>query len=196
MFIPLDADPIALFEEWYAEARNCGLREPGAVCLATGDADGAPSARMLLLKGVDERGFTLFTNQESRKGRELDANPRAALCFYWMPLGKQVRVEGTVGPVSNDEADAYFASRSRESRIGAWASIQSRPMAHAEELAERMQRFEEEFRGKDVPRPPQWSGFRVAPDVIEFWLEKPHRLHDRVVYGRGPDGWNAERLYP
>lgn len=203
-FVP-PADPFALFEDWFALAAAHEINDPNGLALATATADGAPSVRMVLLKGVDgaeapARGFVFFTNLESRKGEELARNPRAALCFYWKSLRRQVRVEGPVGPVDAAEADAYFASRARGSRIGAWASAQSRPLADratlAEAVAETTRRFGPEEADGPVPRPPHWSGFRLVPWRIEFWQERPDRLHDRVVYEPGPSGWRIRRLYP
>jgi pyridoxamine 5'-phosphate oxidase len=189
-------DPIARFAELLESAKRTDLPEPTAMTLATADRQGRPSARMVLLKGFDERGFSFYTNLESRKAGELTENPRAALCFHWQPLEVQVRIEGPVSPVPEDEADAYFASRPRGSQIGAWASLQSRPLPDAATLARRIQEAEERFAGGDVPRPGFWSGFRVAPERIEFWYGRPSRLHDREVYTRAPGGWREERLYP
>ncbi len=189
-------DPIALFAEWYGEAQNCGLKEPSAVTLATADSDGRPTARMVLLKGYDERGFVFYTNNESRKGDALRENPFAALCFYWPPLDRQLRVEGAVEPVSEQEADAYFASRDRQARIGAWASAQSRPMEGRFVLEMEIARFAAKYAIGEVPRPPHWSGYRVHPERIEFWSHGAFRLHDRRVFTRQGDGWTAERLFP
>ncbi|CAN5197923.1 pyridoxamine 5'-phosphate oxidase [soil metagenome] len=192
-------DPIELFIELYAQARKLDplvLREPNAMTLATADPDGQPSARLVLLKGVDVRGFTFYTNLDSRKARDLAANPVAALCFYWFPLDVQIRIEGTVVQVPDDEADEYFATRPRGSQIGAWASDQSRVIARAGELEERVARYEAEFEGEDVPRPPHWSGFRITPLRMEFWRNRANRLHDRVLYTREGGGWRAETLYP
>jgi pyridoxamine 5'-phosphate oxidase len=185
----------ALLDEAIAIPRD-RLPEPTALALATVDATGQPSVRIVLLKHVDERGFVFYTNYESRKGRELLATHKAALCFHWQPLEVQVRVEGVVEPVSDAEADAYFASRARGSQIGAWASIQSRPMANASDLDARVAEMEERFAGVDVPRPPHWSGFRVVPGRIEFWRNMPSRLHVRHVYTRDGDGWSVTQLYP
>ncbi|MBC6440109.1 MAG: pyridoxamine 5'-phosphate oxidase [Rhodospirillales bacterium] len=202
--------PLDVFSEWYGEAANCGLQEPTAVALATADSDGQPSLRMVLLKGFGPDGFVFYTNCESRKGRELLANPKAALCFHWMPLERQVRVQGRVEQVSDGEADAYFASRARASQIGAWASRQSRPMATPRELEKNVARMALRFNLGSVPRPPCWSGFRIVPHLIEFWTGKPFRLHERIVFSRdgardgtrdgahNGDGasWTAERLFP
>jgi pyridoxamine 5'-phosphate oxidase len=189
-------DPFARFGELLEQARSSDIPEPTAMALATADGEGRPAVRMVLLKGFDHAGFVFFTNLESRKALDLAANPRAALCFHWQPLEIQVRVEGRVTPVSEEEADAYFASRPRGSQIGAWASQQSRPLSAREELEERILETEARYAGVTVPRPPFWSGFRVAPDRIEFWSGRPSRLHDREVYHRAEGGWRVERLYP
>lgn len=170
--------------------------DPTAVVLATVGLDGRPSARFVLLRGVDARGFVFYTNLDSRKARELQAHPHAALCMHWAPLARQVRVEGPVEPVAPEEADSYFASRPRESQIGAWASRQSAHLDSREELERRVREFEQRFENQDVPRPPFWSGFRIAPARIEFWTSKPGRLHERVVYTRAGDAWETEMLYP
>ena len=172
------------------------LPEPTAFALGTVSADGQPSVRILLLKAVDERGFVFYTNYESRKGSELLAQPKAAMCFHWQPLERQVRVEGSARPVTGEEADAYFASRARGSQIGAWASIQSRPLDNAGDLVARVAEVETRFADRPVPRPPHWSGFRLVPHRIEFWHNMPSRLHERHVYHREPDGWRTETLYP
>jgi pyridoxamine 5'-phosphate oxidase len=189
-------DPIARFESLLRQARGAGLPEPTAMALATVDADGRPSVRMVLLKAVDERGFVFYTNLESRKARALQANPVAALCFHWQPLELQVRVEGRVVPVSHEVADSYFASRGRGSQVGAWASLQSRPLPSREALEARIREVEERFSGGDVPRPPFWSGFRVVPDRIEFGNGRPSRLHVRDVFVREGAEWRVETLYP
>lgn len=198
MPIPPHADPFSLFADWYTEAQQCDLQEPTAMTLATADSNGQPSCRVILLKEHDARGFTFFTNRESNKGQQLKANAKAALCFYWMPLGRQVRVEGRVEEVTDAESDAYFASRRRGSQIGAWASAQSRPMEREGQLAERVKEREAEYDGQVVPRPPYWGGYRVVPYRIEFWQEQPFRLHDRLVYSRDSDesAWRTEILYP
>ena len=192
-------EPIERFRGLFAEAKSIPrdrLPEPTAFSLATVDGSGQPSVRIVLLKNVDERGFVFYTNYESRKGRELLATHRAAMCFHWQPLEVQVRVEGVVETVSDAEADAYFASRARGSQLGAWASIQSRPMASASDLDARLAEMEKRFAGGDVPRPPHWSGFRVVPERIEFWKNMPSRLHVRHVYTRDGDGWSVTQLYP
>jgi pyridoxamine 5'-phosphate oxidase len=189
-------DPVEIFKSWLVEAEE---REPDlatAMCLATVDAAGHPSARMVLLKGADDRGFVFFTNFESRKGADLLTNPTAALCFHWKSLRRQVLVRGPVEPVSEAEADAYHASRARESQIGAWASDQSRPLDSRATLEARMAVIEARYAGGPVPRPPNWSGFRLAPVTIEFWHERPHRLHDRILFTHRGGAWTSERLYP
>jgi len=193
------ADPIAHFTALLAEARRVDrtlLPEPTAMTLATVDDAGHPSARIVLLKDVDARGFVFYTNYESRKGRELLAHPWAALCFHWQPMERQVRVEGPVERVSDSEADAYFASRARMSRIGAWASRQSATLESDAELQRRVQEVEARFAGGEVPRPPNWSGFRVVPQRIEFWRGRPYRLHERLLYERDDTGWRVRRLFP
>jgi pyridoxamine 5'-phosphate oxidase len=190
------SDPISRFAEIFAQAKKVVLPEPTAMVLATVGADGKPSARVVLLKGFDENGFVFYTNLESRKGRELAANPYAALCFYWPPLEQQARVEGRIEKVTDADADAYFATRPRGAQIGAWASKQSRPLASQEELESRVKTFEEKFAGRAVPRPPFWSGFRVIPERIEFWQSRQNRLHVRIVYYRENDRWVIAKLYP
>jgi pyridoxamine 5'-phosphate oxidase len=185
----LDADPIRQFDAWYAEARDAGIPLAEACAVASVSADGQPSARMVLLKETDARGFLFATNYESRKGRELDASPRAALLFYWQPLGRQVRVEGTVERVTPEESDAIFLARPRASRISALASRQSQPLADLGEL-------EREWEGREVERPDFWGGYRIVPDVVEVWQHDDDRLHHRFVYRRVGDGWEIEGLQP
>jgi pyridoxamine 5'-phosphate oxidase len=189
-------DPHSLFEEWFAEARLSEPNDANAVALATADAAGRPSVRMVLLKGHDERGFVFYTNLDSRKGGELADNPRAALLFHWKSLRRQVRVEGDVEPVATAEADAYFATRSRDSQLGAWASDQSRPLASRALFESRYEEMRARFEGGEVPRPPRWSGFRVVPERIEFWSDRAHRLHERRLFERSGDGWSEGLLYP
>ncbi len=189
-------DPLALFDLWYREALEAVAPEPTAVALATAGADGRPTARMVLLKAFDARGFVFYTNFASRKGKELGANPHATLLFWWPPLLRQVRVEGRVARVDDAEADAYFATRPRGSQIGAWASPQSTPLADRGELEARVAEVEARHRDGDVPRPPFWGGYRLAPDTLEFWQGRPDRLHDRVVYRAATGGWRRQRLAP
>ncbi len=192
-------DPIARFEQLLDEAKRIPvdrLPEPTAFALGTVDSDGRPSVRIVLLKAVDPQGFVFYTNFESRKGRELLGQRRAAMCFHWQLLETQVRVEGPVETVSDEEADAYFASRARGSQLGAWASIQSRPMSDPGDLDRRVAEIEARFRDAPVPRPPYWSGFRVLPERIEFWKNMPSRLHVRHVYTRRGDAWSVSQLYP
>ena len=189
-------DPHAIFEEWLAEARLAEPNDPTAMALATTDAEGRPSVRMVLLKGHDERGFVFYTNLDSRKGGELAANPRAALLFHWKSLRRQVRVEGPVEAVTEAEADAYFASRARDSQLGAWASDQSRPLESRALFEDRYREVKARFEGGDVPRPERWSGWRVIPERIEFWTSRDHRLHDRRLFTRSGEGWDEGLLYP
>lgn len=191
-----DSDPIALFQAWMQAAARSEPNDPNAMCLATSTPDGAPSARMVLLKGVDDRGFVFYTNLHSRKGEELAANPRAALLFHWKTLQRQVRVEGLIEPVGAAEADDYFASRARISRLGAHASDQSRMLPARAVLEERLQALERRFATDAIPRPPHWSGFRVAPARMEFWRDMPFRLHDRAVFTRAAGGWTVHKLFP
>ena len=190
------ADPIAQFLAWFDDARAAELREPNAMTLATATPDGAPSARIVLLKGVDERGFVFYTDYRSRKGDELAANPRAALVFHWAELERQVRVTGTVARVSREESEAYYRTRPVGSRIGAWASHQSRPIAGRAELEAREAELARRYADGDVPLPPHWGGYRVAPETVEFWQGRPSRLHDRLRSVREDGGWRVERLSP
>jgi pyridoxamine 5'-phosphate oxidase len=192
----VDRDPIRQFARWFEEARQAELLEPNAMTLATASADGSPSARIVLLRSADERGFAFFTDYRSRKGRELEANPRAALVFYWGELERQVRVSGTVSRVSRDENEAYFLSRPRGSRLGAWTSHQSTVIEARADLEERLEAMAARFDGGDVPLPPHWGGFRVRPDAIEFWQGRENRLHDRIRYLREAGAWKVERLSP
>lgn len=189
-------DPLALFETWFAEARASEPRDPNAMALATVDADGLPDVRLVLLKGHDRRGFVFYTNAESAKGREIAGSGKAAMVLYWKSLNRQVRARGAVELVSEDEADAYFASRHRGSRIGAWASQQSRPLASREALQAEVDAVEARFRDTDVPRPPHWRGYRIVPAAIEFWQDRASRLHDRVVFTPAGEGWTRQRLHP
>jgi len=192
----VDADPIRQFEAWFKQALDARLPEPNTMTLATVDARGYPSARIVLIKGVDERGFVFFTNYESRKGQDLTANPHASLLFYWIELERQVRIEGTVVKTSAEESDAYFNSRPLGSRVGAWASDQSRPLASRALLEAREQSFSERF-GENPPRPPHWGGYRLVPETMEFWQGRPSRLHDRILYTRQSTGaWRISRLSP
>ena len=198
MFEPDTDDPFEQFRRWFAEAEASEPNDANAMTLATADSDGRPSARIVLLKDFDARGFAFFTNTESQKGRQLEVNPFAALCFHWKSVRRQVRIEGAVTSVGDDEADAYYASRPRGSRIGAWASQQSRPLADRPALLAAVSRFEAEYDGKDVPRPPYWSGYRLTPLRVEFWQDGEFRLHDRFVFTRSGEGapWTVQRLFP
>jgi pyridoxamine 5'-phosphate oxidase len=192
-----DPNPIEQFRTWFDEVLTSNLHEPNAMVLATATLDGRPSARVVLLKGFDERGFVFYTNYEGRKGEELETNPHCALLFYWGEVERQVRVEGRVRRVPDKESDAYFAGRPRGSQLGAWASEQSRPVGDRGALEHRLRELEAEYEGREVPRPPFWGGYRVEPETIEFWQGRENRLHDRLVYLRSEDGgWRRGRLQP
>ncbi|HTW29265.1 MAG TPA: pyridoxamine 5'-phosphate oxidase [Acetobacteraceae bacterium] len=203
--VAADGDPYALFQRWMEQANAAEPNDPNAMTLATATPDGMPAARIVLLKGVDAaeterggspRGFVFYTNQQSRKGDELAANPRAALLFHWKSLRRQVRIEGGIEPVAPGEADAYFATRPRLSRIGAWASDQSRPLPDRETLQQRVAACEARYPGEEIPRPPHWSGYRLRPRRFEFWQDMPYRLHDRVTFVWTGGDWAAGRLFP
>jgi pyridoxamine 5'-phosphate oxidase len=189
-------EPYILFRKWLAEAEKSEPNDPNAMALATVDENGLPDVRMVLLKGYDEHGFVFYTNFESNKGRELLSSMKAALCFHWKSLRRQVRVRGPVEKVSDAEADAYFSSRPRGSRIGAWASKQSRPLESRFALEKAVAEYTAKYAIGDIPRPPYWSGFRILPQTIEFWQDKPFRLHDRLVFTKAGEKWATERLYP
>ncbi|MDB5437498.1 MAG: pdxH [Phenylobacterium sp.] len=191
-----DADPLALFNAWLAEALAKEPNDANAMSLATVDENGLPDVRMVLLKDADARGFVFYSNAESAKGRELAANPKAALLFHWKSLRRQVRVRGSVAPVSDAEADAYWATRARAAQLGAWASAQSRPLPDRLALEKKIAEFGLKFGLGKVPRPPHWSGFRVEPETIEFWRDRPFRLHERLVFARVAEGWTTHRLFP
>lgn len=193
----LDEDPVAQFGLWLSQARDAGITFPEAMTLATADASGKPSARTVLLRGVDELGFVFFTNYESRKGTELAENPNAALTFFWKELERQVCVAGTVARTSVEESEVYFRTRPREARLGAWTSMQSRTVGSREELEAAFREMEARFPGDDIPLPPHWGGFRLTPEAIEFWKGRAHRLHDRFRYTRrAGGGWDRVRLWP
>jgi pyridoxamine 5'-phosphate oxidase len=191
------ADPIDQFRRWFDEALAADLHEPNAMTLATATPDGKPSARIVLLKGFDGRGFVFYTNYEGRKARELEQNPNCSLTFYWGELERQIRVEGRALQVPEEESDAYFDSRPRGSRLGAWASEQSRPVESREKLEDRLKGLEEEYEKVEIPRPPFWGGYRVEPEKMEFWQGRENRLHDRLLYSSSGAGeWETQRLQP
>ena len=192
----MSTDPFALFHDWYTEARTTEINDSNAMALATADAQGHPSVRMVLLKGYDERGFVFYTNRESRKAGDLAANPHVALLFHWKSLRRQIRIEGPIAFASDAESDAYFASRSRDSQLGAWASDQSRPLDARATFEARYEEARARFEGGEVPRPPHWGGYRVAPSAIEFWQDREHRLHERRLFVREGDAWSEGLLYP
>ncbi|MES2119536.1 MAG: pyridoxamine 5'-phosphate oxidase [Pseudomonadota bacterium] len=189
-------DPFTLFNDWFAEARATEVNDPEAMAFASADERGRPSVRIVLLRHVGPDGFGFFTNLDSRKGQDLASNPHGALAIHWKSLRRQVRAEGAVRQVTDEEADAYFASRSRESRLGSWASDQSRPLDSRETFERRIAEVQQRFEGQDVPRPPRWSGFLLAPETIEFWSDRAHRLHERRLFTRSGDGWSEGLLYP
>ncbi len=189
-------EPFAQFAAWFAEAERAEVNDPNAMALATATPEGRPSVRIVLLKAWDARGFVFYTNLDSRKGRELAANPFVQLDLHWKSLRRQVRIDGRAGPVDDAEADAYFATRPRESQLGAWASNQSRVMADAGAFRDRLAQVAAEYRGIRIPRPPRWSGFRVVPAVIEFWQDRDFRHHDRLIFTRDGDGWTTALLFP
>src|SRR4051794_20638338 len=192
----MTTDPFQLFDEWFAAARASEPNEAEAMTVATAGADGQPSARMVLLKAHGPEGFAFYTHERSAKGEDLADNPRAALLFHWKPLCRQVRIEGAVERVSDAEADAYFATRARDSQLGAWASDQSRPLDSRETFERRFEEAKQRFEGSDVLRPPSWGGYRVVPERIEFWTAREHRLHERRLFAHGGDGWSEGLLYP
>ena len=189
-------NPLLLFQNWTADARSKEINDPEAMALATVDENGLPDVRMVLMKGFDARGIVFYTNAESAKGREIAATPKAAALFHWKSLRRQIRLRGAVSQVTDAEADAYFASRHRQSRIGAWASQQSRPLDSRSKMEAAAASFDKKFPGDDVPRPSYWRGFRIAPESFEFWSDGAHRLHDRILFTRDGEGWARQRLYP
>ena len=189
-------DPFALFDEWFEAARASEPNDPEAMALATADAHGRPAVRMVLLKGHGPDGFVFYTNDHSAKGGQLGANPLAALLFHWKSLRRQVRIEGRVERVSDAQADAYFATRARDSQLGAWASDQSRPLDARATFERRFDEMKQRFEGREVPRPPHWGGYRLVPERIEYWSDRPNRLHERRLFTREPGGWSEGLLYP
>lgn len=196
IFNEFGTNPLAIFQNWFEEAQKSEPVDANAMALATIDKEGRPSVRMVLLKGFDESGFTFFTNYESRKGEGLSKNPYAELNFYWKSTEKQIRIGGSVVKTSAAESDAYFASRPRESQIGAWASMQTKPLDNYDIFKNKVQDVEKKYAGKHIPRPPHWGGFRIKPERIEFWMSQPHRLHKRFVFERRENNWNATWLFP
>lgn len=189
-------NPFDLFDNWYREARGTEINDSNAMALATADAAGRPSVRMVLLKGYDPRGFVFYTNGRSRKASQLAENGNVALLFHWKSLRRQIRIEGPISPVTAEEADAYFASRGRDSQLGAWASLQSEPLDRRETFEARFEDVRARYEGQDVPRPPHWGGYRVTPERMEFWEDREHRLHHRRLFERTGDGWTEGLLYP
>ena len=189
-------DPFALFDQWFAEARASEINDSNAMTIATADANGQPSARMVLLKGHGPGGFVFYTNQQSRKARDISENPQAAILFHWKSLRRQIRIEGILSPVSDATADHYFATRSRDSQLGAWASDQSQPLESRETFEPRFEEMTERFAGGDVPRPPHWSGYCLVPARFEFWQDREHRLHERRTFVRDGEAWTEGLLYP
>jgi pyridoxamine 5'-phosphate oxidase len=192
----LPSDPVVLFRRWYEDAERAGIHLPNAMALATASVDGRPSIRHVLLREIEDRGFVFYSNQGSRKGAELAENPRAAFSIYWRELDRQISVTGDVSRVSEEQSDAYFATRPREARLGAWTSRQSSEIGSRDELMERFAAFDAEYPGDEVPRPSFWGGFRIDPITVEFWHGRAHRLHDRFLYERAGDGWTIRRLSP
>lgn len=189
-------DPFDLFDAWYREARGTEINDSNAMALATADAEGRPSVRMVLLKGYDPRGFVFYTNGRSRKAAQLSANPQVALLFHWKSLRRQIRIEGPISSVTTEEADAYFASRARDSQLGAWASLQSETLDRRETFEARFEEVRAKYDGQDVPRPPHWGGYRVTPERMEFWEDREHRLHHRRLFLPANGGWTESLLYP
>lgn len=189
-------DPFDLFDTWYREARGTEINDSNAMALATADAQGRPSVRMVLLKGYDPRGFVFYTNGRSRKAGQLAENGHVALLFHWKSVRRQIRIEGSISPVTAEEADAYFASRGRDSQLGAWASLQSEPLDRRETFEARFEEVQARYEGQDVPRPPHWGGYRVTPERMEFWEDRAHRLHHRRLFERAGEGWTEGLLYP
>ena len=196
VFSALPTDPIPVIARWLAEAKQTEINDPDAMSLATADKDGRVHNRMVLLKDISESSLTFFTNAHSDKGRELKENPHVALCLHWKSLRRQIRIEGVVSVLDDQLSDDYFASRSRDSQLGAWASDQSKAYGERVEFEQRLQEVTQKYQGQTIPRPPHWHGFSVAPDRIEFWQDRPHRLHDRLVYIKAGEAWKIERLYP